>query len=201
MKAPSRGLQISRRGWLLAGLLAPLFPARAADFPLVTSDGDNLHISSLGVHFLQGKSLTRLKQGSTVEYVATVGLFRDRQFTSQFKRIQNRYFVSYDIWGTGDLFSATTPGPPARRSTDLPLSATETWCMERISVPVAGIAKDQEFWLQLELRAVPPPISVLTGSGIHVDLLEAIMPAEDERQRFQRGPLKLSDLPSGGRRG
>ena len=62
MPEPSRGLQISRRCWLLASLVAPLFPARGAADPLiVTFDGDNLHVSSLGLHFLQGKSLSRLK--------------------------------------------------------------------------------------------------------------------------------------------
>jgi two-component system, NtrC family, nitrogen regulation sensor histidine kinase NtrY len=155
MAEPSRGLQISRRGWLLAGLLAPLFPAKGADSLIVTFDGDNLHISSLGVHFLQGKSLNRLKEGATVEYVATVGLFRD-PFVTQFKRSEHHFFVSYDVWGAGDVFAVSTPGPPARRATNLSLSATETWCLERLALGTVGIPKNEQFWLQLELRTVPP---------------------------------------------
>jgi hypothetical protein len=202
MAEPSRGLQISRRGWLLAGLLAPLFPARAADIPIVTFDGDNLHISSLGLHFLQGKSLSNIRIGSTVEYVATVQLFRE-QFASPIKRVEDHFFVSYDVWGVGEAYAVSTLGPPARRVANLSLSDTETWCMERVSVATAGIPKDQEIWLQLELRTVPPKLkSLFDGKGIHLDLIEALTPGQDERQKFQRR-LRLADLDrsKGGRRG
>jgi hypothetical protein len=201
MKEPSRGLQISRRGWLLAGLVAPLFPARGADLPIVTSDGDNLHISSLGLHFLQGNSLSRLKDGSTVEYVATVGLFRD-QFATQFKRSEHHFLVSYDIWGTGDVFAATIPGPTPRRRTNLSLSAAETWCLENVVVPTVGLPRDQQFWLQLDLRTVPPKLNSILGSaGLHVEFYEVFTPGQDERQTFKRGPLRLADFGPPPRRG
>jgi hypothetical protein len=200
MPEPSRGLQISRRRWLLAGLLAPLFPARAGDSPIVTFDGDNLHISSLGIHFLQGKSLKRLKDGSTIEYVATVGLFRD-QFVTQFKRIEEHFFVSYDVWGAGDAFTVST-GPPVSRATNLSQSATETWCMERLLVGTAGIAPDRQFWLQLDLRTVPPKLSSILGAtGISVNLAEVLAPGPDERQTFKTGMLRLEDLVRTPRRG
>jgi hypothetical protein len=204
MQEPSRGPQISRRGWLLASLLAPLFPARAADSLIVTCDDDHLRISSLGLHFLQGNSLNRLRNGSTVEYVATVGLFRD-QFATQLKRSEHHFFVSYDIWGTGDVFAVSFPGPPGkppRRRTNLSLSATETWCLENVLVSTAGLAPDQQFWLQLELKTVPPKLNSILepGGGLHVDLLEVITPGQDERQVFRTpGPLRLEDLKKSGK--
>jgi hypothetical protein len=195
MTEPSRGQQISRRRWLMASLLAPLFPASGADSLIVTYDGDNLHISSLGIHFLQGNSLGRLKGGSTVEYVATVGLFRD-PFATQFKRAEHHFFVSYDIWGTGDVFAVSTPGPPQRRASNLSLSAAETWCLERVAIVPAGFPKDQQFWIQLDLRTPPPTIkSILNGGGIHVDLIDVLTPGQDERQTFRAGPLRLEDFP------
>ncbi len=204
MQEPSRGPQISRRGWLIASLLAPLFPARAADSLIVTSDGDNLHISSLGLHFLQGKSLNRLKSGSSVEYVATVGLFRD-QFATQFKRTESHFFVSYDIWGNGDMFAVSipgAPGKPTRRRTNLSLSATETWCIENVVVSTAGIPQDQQFWLQLDLKTVPPKISSILepGGGLHVNVIEVLTPGLDERQVFRTSsPLRLEDLKKSGK--
>jgi hypothetical protein len=200
MAEPSRGLQISRRGWLLASLLAPLFPAKGADSLIVTFDGDNLHISSLGVHFLQGKSLNRLREGATVEYVATVGLFRD-PFVTQFKRSEHHFFVSYDVWGAADVFAVSTPGPPARRATNLSLSGTETWCLERLALATVGIPKNEQFWLQLELRTVPPKLSsILDGSGIHVNVIEILTPGQDERQVYRTsGPLRLEDMVHPGR--
>jgi hypothetical protein len=200
MPEPSRGLQISRRGWLLASLVAPLFPARGADSLIVTFDGDNLHISSLGLHFLQGKSLSRLKDGDTVEYVATVGLFRD-QFATQFKRSERHFFVSYDIWGAGDVFAVSTPGPPPRKRTNLSLSATETWCLENVAVATAGLAHDQQFWLQLDLKTVPPKLNSIleSGGGLRVNVIEVLTPGQDERQTFKAGPLRLDDLVKSGK--
>jgi hypothetical protein len=202
MPEPSRGLQISRRGWLLTSLLAPLFPARAADSLIVTFDGDNLHVSSLGVHFLQGKSLSRLKDGSTIEYVATVGLFRD-QFVTQFRRVERHFFVSYDVLGTGDVFAVSTPGPPARRATNLSLSATETWCLGSIGIAPAGYPPDRQFWLQLELRTVPPKLSsILDGGGLHIDVIDVLTPGQDEKQTLRTPlPLRLEDLLHKGRPG
>jgi hypothetical protein len=203
MAEPSRGLQISRRGWLLAGLLAPLFPARGADNLIVTFDDNNLHISSLGIHFLRGNSLKDLRDGSTLEYVATVGLFRD-QFATPLKRVEHHFFVSYDIWGTGDVFAVSTPGPPARRATNLSQSAVETWCMERVVVATTGIAKNQDIWVQLELRTVPPPISSILSGGhsLHVDVIEVLTPGSNEKQVFRTSqPIRLPDPPRKGRLG
>jgi hypothetical protein len=198
MSEPSRGLQISRRGWLLASLLAPLFPARGANTPIVTFDGDNLHISSLGIHFLRGNSLSRLKDGATVEYIATVGIYRD-QFASLYRRSERHFFVSYDIWGTGDVFAVSTDEHPPRRAANLSLSATETWCVERVAISTVGLARDQQFWLQLELKTVPPKLSsILQPGGLHVNVIEVLTPGQDERQIFRTAePIRLEDLLDG----
>jgi len=195
MAAPFRGLQISRRRWLLAGLVAPLFPATGADTLIVTFDGDNLHVSSLGLHFLQGKSLSRLKEGSTVEYVVTISLYRD-QFLTQFKRTEAHFLVSCDVWGTGDVFAVSTAGPPPRKRTHLSLSATETWCLDNVGV-APGIAPERQFWLQLELRTLPPKLSsVLGDKSFSVDIIELAsrISGMDERQIRRTGPLRLMDF-------
>jgi hypothetical protein len=189
MAAPSRGPKISRRGWLLAGLVAPLFPVRAADSLIITFDGDYLHVSSLGVHFLRGKSLSRLKDGSTVIYIATVELFRD-QFVNLIKRLEFKFVVSYDVIGTGDQFQVVVPGPKPFRRVNLSQSEAETWCFEHVIVPMLGIAPDQQFWLRLDLRtAVPKLSSVLGESGIIIDIVEFFTPGSNELQTFTRGPL------------
>jgi hypothetical protein len=200
MAEPSRGLQISRRSWLLAGLVAPLSRARAAGPLIVTFDGDNLRISSLGLHFLQGKSLNRLKDGSTVIYIMTLALFRD-QFISQMRRAEFRFAVSKDVWGTGDQFAVSSQGPPVRKVINLSLSATETWCLENTGIAAQGIAPDRQFWLQLELKTALPKLSVLGDAGIFLNVIDFLTPGEDERQTFKAGPLRLADLPRKGRAG
>ena len=203
MAEPFRGPQMSRRGWLLAGLMTPLFSAKGAPPLIVTFDGDNLHVSSLGVHFLRGVSLTRLKEGSTVEYVVSLALFRD-QFLTQFKRSERHFFVSYDVWGTGDVFAVATHDAPVRKATNLSLSATETWCLENVGISPSGLTPDRQFWLQLDLRSVPPRLSsILRPDSVSVDLIELASrrPGADEHQVLRSDPLRLMDLKGAPRRG
>lgn len=201
MPEPFRGPRMSRRGWLLAGLAVPLFTAKGADL-IVTFDGDNLHVSSLGVHFLQGGSLRKLKDGSTVEYVLSLSLYRD-QFQSLFRRSEAHFLVSYDVLGAGDRFAVSAKGPPASRRTNLTQSATEAWCLDRAGIAPYGLAKDAPFWLQLETKTVPPRLNILDPTGLTVNLIEIFTPAQEEKQIHRTTePLRLMDLkPGRGRAG
>jgi len=198
MAVPSRGIQISRRSWLAASLAASVFPARAANSLIVTYDGDNLHVSSLGVHFLiqKNKSWQRLQEGSTVVYIATLSLFRDT-LANQIKRLEYKLNVSKDVLGTGDRFQVQVrlQGTPIREAQNLSKDQAETWAFERLLVPTRGIAHDRQLWVRLELRTVPPKMeSVFGPSGIFVDLVELLTPGEEERQTFLSEPRTLDDL-------
>jgi len=198
MSEPSRGSQISRRSWLLAGLVAPLFRARAADSLAVTFDGDNLHIASPGLHFLIGKPLQRLTGGGTVVYLGRLTLFRD-PFVTPFRRTDARFVVSYDIWGE-DKFSVTVP-EPIPRTVLLPASAAEAWCIENLAINASGLPPDRPFWLLLDLRTVPRKdlSQVLGDSGISIKnfFIEFFsrQPGTDDPQWTRpAGPLRLADL-------
>src|SRR5665811_149768 len=97
MPLPARGSQISRRSWLLAGLAVPLFPARSAQPIEVTFDGDNLHVSAPGLHFLTGKPLERLKGAATVVFLSQLTLFSENH-DAAIRRVPERFVVSYDLW-------------------------------------------------------------------------------------------------------
>lgn len=198
MSEPSRGSQISRRSWLLAGLAAPLFRARAADSLAVTFDGDNLHIASPDLHFLTGKPLQRLTEGGTVVYLGRLTLFRD-PFLTPFRRTDARFVVSYDIWGE-DKFSVSMP-EPTPRTVLLPAPAAEAWCIESLAINASGLAPDRPFWLLLDLRTVPRKdlSQVLGDSGINIKnfFIEFFsrQPGTDDPQWTRpAGPLRLADL-------
>jgi hypothetical protein len=205
MAEPSRGLQISRRGWLLAGLLAPVFRVWGADTLSVTFDGDNLHVASPDLHFLSGKTLARLQEGSTVVYLARITLYRD-QWVTPWKRAEARFEVSYDVLGE-DKFAVNMPGPPPRKALNLSKAATEAWCLDNLWLAAAGIAADRQFWLQLDVRAGMQKdlSSVLGDSGISVDLIDLLSkPDADAPLTRRAGPLRLADLvrtPGRGRSG
>jgi hypothetical protein len=202
MAEPSRGLQISRRGWLLAGLTAPLLRAWAAGSLTVTFDGDNLHVSSPDLHFLSGKPLVRLKEGSTVEFVARITLYRDAWLTP-WKHSDARFSLSYDVFEE-DRFTVNMPGPPPRRAVNLSAAATEAWCLDKIWIAATGIAPDRQFWVRLDLGNVSQKdlSSVLGETGIRIDLVDVFSkPGEDTPITRQAGPLRLAGLaraPGGG---
>jgi hypothetical protein len=71
-----------------------------------------------------------------------------------------------------------------------------------MSVASVGIAPDRQFWLQLDLRALPPKLSSVLGeSKISVDLIEVLTPGAEERQTSRTGPLRLVDLVRTPRKG
>ena len=183
----------------MAGLAVPLFRAWGADL-IVTFDGDNLHISSLGVHFLNGKPLDRLKAGSTVWWLARITLFRDAYLTP-WRHTDARFELSYDVLGE-DQFKVNMPGPPQRSALNLSQAAAEAWCLDRLWIPTTGLMPDRYFWLQLELGPVPQKdlSSILGENSIRIDFIDVFSrPGADPPVIKQAGPLRLADLVRTGR--
>jgi len=204
--SPRNG-QISRRSWLLAGLAVPLFRLRGAEPINVSFDGDNLHVTAPAFHFLTGKALTRLKNGSTVVFLTQLTIYSD-PFVTVLKRAPvERFVVSYDIWSE-DRFSVTIPG--VRSAGNLSAQATEVWCMENLAINASGLAPDRQFWIQLEMRTAKPRelSNVVSGPGISlgnlISLLSRKPGADDPQWKPQGGPYRLADLsraPGRGRKG
>lgn len=204
MAEPSRGLQISRRSWLLAGLAVPLSRAWAADSFSVTYDGDNLHVSGSDLHFLTGKPLERLKMGSTVTYGGVVRLFVD-QYATTIRRTEVQFAVSYDVL-EDDKFAVKILGNAPRSAANLSAAATEAWCLENLFITAAGLASDRPFWLQLDLGIVNKKniSGVFGNSGISfASLIDLFSPdkALDPRWIRQVGPWRIADLARASGRG
>ena len=187
--------QISRRGWLLAGLATPLFVRGQEPFG-VTFDGDNLHVAAPGLHFLTGKPLARLKDGATVVYLSALTLFSDPYLTV-LRRTADRFVISYDIW-SDDKFAIVVPG--SRSAKNLSTAAAEQWCLENMAINAAGLPPDRPFWLQLDMRTADQrELSSLVSDGklsfANLILFLSKKPGADDPQwKRQAGPLRLADL-------
>jgi hypothetical protein len=184
----------------MAGLAVPLFRAWGADSLIVTFDGDNLHVSSPDLHFLNGKPLARLKEGSTVWYVARLTLFRDA-YVTPWKHSDAKFELSYDVLAE-DHFEVAVPGPPPRRALVLSQAAAEAWCLDKIWIAAADLLPDRQFWLQLELGTLNQKdlSSILGETGIRIDLIDVFSrPGADPPVVRQKGPLRLADLARKGR--
>lgn len=199
MAQSARDIRISRRSWLLAGVAAPVFPARAAGGLAVTFDGDSLRVSAPQVHFVSGKALERLKNADTVVFVSQLTLFGDDHITVFRRPPADRFVVSYDIWE--EKFSVTMPGA-APHSVSLPSApAVETWCLENVAMSASGLAPDRFFWLRFELRTADqkdfsnvtrdPAISLRSA----IDFFSRKPGADEPHWTLDSGRLRLADLP------
>ena len=208
MADSARNLQISRRSWLLAGLAIPVFRLRAAERLAVSFDGDNLHVSGPGLHFLTGKPLTRLKDGATVVFVSQLTIYTD-PYVTPYRRSAERYVISYDIWAE-NKFSVTIPGAVPRTVSNLSAPLTEAWCQENFAVTVSGLAPDRPFWVQFDMRTADQKdvAALLGGSGLSLSTLINLFSRRsgaDDLQTWRDGPFRLKDVlritPGRGSRG
>ena len=181
----------------MAGLAAGLFRVRAAERLAVSFDGDNLRVAAPQLHFLTGKSLSRLKDAAVVVYLSQLTIFRDNG-TTVFRRTPERLAVSYDLWE--EKFRVTL-GIGRRSISGLSASEAEAWCLDNLAISTLGLPVDRPFWLRFELRtADPKEFSTVVGEpGISISGLIEIFsrkPGAGEPQwMLDAGPLRLVDLP------
>lgn len=195
MNSPPRDRGISRRSWLLAGLTAPLFTLRAADSLNVRYDGDTIRVAPSNVHFLAGKPLERLKDGSSVAYVAQLDLLNEARISMVQHR--SRFVVSYALWE--EKFSVTQLGRTSRTMDGLSALATENWCFDNMSLSTLGIPTDRYFWLRFDMRTGGPADLEEDGlPGISISTLIGLL-GRKKMDQIHWGPLevrvRLADLP------
>ena len=197
MSEHCRGPQISRRCWLLAGLATPLLRARTAGNLTVTFDGDDLHVAAPQLHFLSGKSLSRLQDGAAVTFLSQLTIFGDNRGTV-WRHAHERLTVSYDVWE--EKYSVVL-GSANRRVSRLSAAAAETWSLDNLAISALGLSPDRPFWLRLELRTADPrDLSGLVGDpGISISGLIEVFSrkpgAGEEPWTLNTGPLRLANLP------
>ncbi len=189
-------VKISRRRWLLASVAIPL-SGLAAERLNVTWDGDDLHVAAPQLHFLTGKPLDRLKDGSAVVFLTQLTLTTDN-FATSLRRIPERFVFSYDLWE--EKFSITKLGEGQRTISHLTASAAEAWCLDNVAISSTGLPQDRPFWLRFELRAAEPKdeAAVIGDAGLNLTRLIEIFSRRPRAQQPQwtmdSGPLRLGEL-------
>lgn len=158
---------------------------------------DNLRLSAPKLHFLEGKPLDRLKNGDTVPYDFQLTLWVGSKDTV-FQRYAERFVFSYDLWE--EKFSVTKARPPRRSISHLTANAAESWCLDNLQIPTAGIGGEQPLWVRLEIRSeepkdIPP---ILGDPGVSLTSLIEIFsrPARATQPHWtlDAGPLRLDDI-------
>ena len=186
------------RATLWAAAALAMFVHLSAQLAPVTveRDGDRLHLSASGFHFLAGEPLQRLHDGRSVTYVFTASIHVVRG-GPQGTALTRQIVFSYDLWE--ERFAVVRLDDPKVAASHLTAAAAETWCVDLLTLPVRAVPADRTFVVKLEcsLReegtepADTPSATTFTGL---IDLLSRKARAAPPRWEAESPPLRLADL-------
>jgi len=180
---------------LLAGLAACL-PITAQSL-VARLANDHLRVAAPQLRFLTGKVLERLHNGAPVALAFQLSLTPEGSLGAAARDIV-RFVISYDLWE--EKFSVTRLGRSPTSASHLTAEAAQAWCIEALSLPVAGLAESKPFSLKLEGRIEEPKEEggQEAEGGISlarlVELFSRHARGQQERWTAQAGPIRLADL-------
>jgi hypothetical protein len=204
-----RGLRPALSAVLAGTLAICAFAVTALPRLLVRVEGDYLRISvTPHLNFLKDRVLERLKVGASVQFIGQLtitqgpnSLVADTQ-----ARSVARFAFSYDLWE--QKFSVTKFGerPDLRSSASLgSAEATETWCLDHMTIERSLIPPDRPFYVQLDLREEDPHdrLGIVGESGVNITQLIEFLgkPVKGGPKPIRittSAPLRLADLRKAG---
>ena len=118
----------------------------------VTKVNDTLHVRAPELRFLQGRTLTQLRDGRTARLDLRLELL-GRSNGPVLAQVEQAFDVSFDLWE--ERFAVTRLGKPARSVSHLTSTAAEAWCLENVTIPASAIQADRRgaVWMRLVLKA------------------------------------------------
>jgi hypothetical protein len=174
----------------------------------VQLEGDFLHVSTPNFHFLNGKSLERLEDGTSVAFIAQLTVSSSPNYVIPDDRAAARFAISEAIWE--EKFSVTTITDSAeqrRAVSHLSGPDAEAWCLDKLTIDRAKLPTDRPFYVQLELRVEDPrdQSGLIGDTGISIKRMVEIF-SQPVRQKqdhwlLESGPLHLEDLVRKGTHG
>lgn len=190
-----RILLIAVAGILSANLLAKPKPM------VVEHCGDHLCVNAPQVHFIEGKAVEKLRNGSTVTYVLSLVVSKVKNPTPVFLK-EERFLVSYDLWE--EKYSVMQTGPGGRTASRLTAAMAEAWCLENMPIPLQAIPERQSFMVRLECSieenengSVEKSNSGLTLAAL-IDIFSRKRETVPLKWEAAAGPLRLDDLKGSG---
>jgi hypothetical protein len=172
----------------LAGMTVPsgLLPRRVV--------GD-IHVTAPALHFLTGKSLSRLYDGAAVPFDFQLVIASGSK-DNVVARSLERFTVSFDV--LEEKFSVIRVRDFRRSSMRLSASSAESWCLDNIVIPAAGLPAGQQLWARLEIRSAESKDPLPAGSGLNlatlIELFSRPSHPQQDRWSVESAPFQLADL-------
>ena len=167
----------------------------------VATVGDALHLRAPEFRFLEGRVLSRLRDGRSVriDFDLDVRSTRDGPTVT---RTRQGFNVSFDLWE--ERFAVTRIGTPARSVSHLTSNGAEAWCLDNLTVPVAAIGRlgrDAPFWVKLVYRVQDdasrrgPEADAPFSIRSLIDALSRRRQDDEPGSTLEAGPFRLSNQP------
>ena len=158
-------------------------------------DGE-LRVSAPHLHFLTGRTLQRLHDGVSVPFDFQLSVAAGIH-TNVIERSLDRFVVSYDLWE--EKFSVMRPRSVRKASPRLSAIGAESWCLENLSIPVAGLPTERDLWARLEVRSADArPESPLSDPGISlttlIDIFSRPARSQQEHWALESAPFRIAEL-------
>jgi hypothetical protein len=187
-----------RCGMLLfavAGVLSALAGAQSQSL-VVKRHGDQLQLAAPQMHFLEGKALDTLHNGSTMTYVFNLSVNIENEDTPAVQ-IEEQFAISFDLWE--EKYSIVRLGSNGLAVSHMSAVAAEAWCLDNIQIPLQSVPTKASFTLRLECSVDEnddeegEKNGPLTLAGL-IDVFSRKKSQKPLRWEATAGPLKLSDL-------
>ena len=180
----------------VAGILSAAVPAKSGSLTVVHR-GDHLRVSAPQMHFLEGKPLEALHNGSTVTYILSLTVVAEQAAEPTFL-LQERFLFSFDLWE--EKYSVVQAGPGGRSASRLTAPMAEAWCLESMPIPLRAVPERQSFMVRLECHIEENEKesggegdSRLTLAAL-IDIFSRKREAEPLKWEESSGSLRLEDL-------
>jgi hypothetical protein len=160
--------------------------------------GDFIRVMAPRLHFLTGKSLQRLRDGSAVPFDFQLSIASGTR-SNVIERAFERFTVSYDVWE--ERFSVVRLRDFRKSASNLSANTAESWCLENILARTPALPADRQLWAHLEVRSAEPKepsSSPYADPGISITTLIGIFsrpprPAQDHWS-LESSAFRFSDL-------
>ncbi len=159
--------------------------------------GDQLYVSAPQLHFIQGRALEKLHNGSAVAYVIALTVLTEHTEKPLFT-LRERFVISFDLWE--EKYSVVPGRRGGRSASRLTATSAESWCLENMPIPVGGVPDNQLFVIRLECSIDPSEAatkdsdnSALTLSSI-IDVFSRKKSESPLRWVASAGSIRLSDV-------
>jgi hypothetical protein len=158
---------------------------------------EQIHVIAPRLHFLSGKSLQRLHDGATVPFDFQLSISAGLK-TNLVQRAVERFSVSYDVWE--EKFRVVRLRDFRKSAAGLSATAAETWCLENLFVPSAGLPADKELWARLDVRTAEAKelVPSTADSGISIPALIQLLSRPPRPQQdhwmLESASFHLADL-------